>query len=320
VTALVPSFNHGKFLRQRIESIVNQTYKNVELIVIDDRSEDHSDEVITSLLAEHEFTYIRNARNSGTPFAAWGKVLSMATGEYIWVCESDDFAEPHFLETAVASLTATEGSVLFYCNSHVVDDTGQRVDNTLSYFHDIWKETRWDAAFAADGPQELVQFQLRGQIVPNMSSAVISTAAFRNAYRPFLKRLKLTGDWLFVGDVLAQGRVVYNPDFLSNFRRHEVTSRVRVKSARSQAEFILTKYLLFRDAKRPVKEFVPLMANDAIRFLHEPASFKDVLTALLRVSWLTTFKCAALLGMSVLLNREYPTKFFERYERVKGTS
>jgi len=320
VTALVPSFNHGKFLRQRIESIVNQTYKNVELIVIDDRSEDHSDEVITSLLAEHEFTYIRNARNSGTPFAAWGKVLSMATGEYIWVCESDDFAEPHFLETAVASLTATEGAVLFYCNSHVVDDTGQRVDNTLSYFHDIWKETRWDAAFAADGPQELVQFQLRGQIVPNMSSAVISTAAFRNAYRPFLKRLKLTGDWLFVGDVLAQGRVVYNPDFLSNFRRHEVTSRVRVKSARSQAEFILTKYLLFRDAKRPVKEFVPLMANDAIRFLHEPASFKDVLTALLRVSWLTTFKCAALLGMSVLLNREYPTKFFERYERVKGTS
>lgn len=320
VTALVPSFNHGRYLRQRIESIVNQTYKNVELIVIDDRSEDNSDEVITSLQAEHQFTYIRNARNSGTPFAAWGKVLSMATGEYIWVCESDDFAEPKFLETAVAALTAAQGSVLFYCNSHVVDDAGQRVDNTISYFHDIWKETRWDAAFAADGPQELVQFQLRGQIVPNMSSAVISTAAFRNAYRPFLKRLKLTGDWLFVGDVLAQGRVVYNPDSLSNFRRHEVTSRVRVKSARSQAEFILTKYLLFRDAGRPVKEFVPLMANDAIRFLYEPASFKEVLSALLRVSWLTTFKCAALLGMSVLLNREYPTKFFERYERVKGTS
>jgi hypothetical protein len=62
------------------------------------------------------------------------------------------------------------------------------------------------------------------------------------------------------------------------------------------------------------------MANDAIRFLYEPASYKEVLRALLAVSWLTTFKCAALLGMSVLLNREYPTKFFARYASVKGTS
>ena len=45
VTALIPSYNHGRFLRQRIESVLRQAYKNIELIVIDDCSDDDSDAV-----------------------------------------------------------------------------------------------------------------------------------------------------------------------------------------------------------------------------------------------------------------------------------
>ena len=317
VSVLVPSYNHGRYIRERIESILNQTYNHIELIVIDDCSDDDSHTVISELQARHGFRYLHNERNSGTPFAAWERICTLASGDYIWVCESDDVAEPSFVETAVASLMAEPQAVMFYSSSFIINEVSQVIGHTDSYFHDIWKESRWDADFSAVGLDELLKFQLRGQIVPNMSSALFTAGAFRAAFTPFLKRLRLTGDWLFVGDVLKQGRVVFKHQALSRFRKHEVTSRVRVKSARSQAEFMLTKYRLFRASGQPVSAFATLMGSDVIRFLYEPASWLDVGKALLQVSWLDTIKLIGLLLASVSKNTSYINKFKDRYRHAK---
>ena len=317
VTALVPSYNHGRYIRERIESILEQTYPEVELIVIDDASEDDSDQVIRDLQAKYGFKYIRNSRNSGTPFAAWERICALAKGDYIWVCESDDVAEPEFLKSAVSRLRAKSDAVMFYSSSLIINEASEPIGHTDSYFHDIWKETRWDKDFAADGPEELMKFQIRGQTVPNMSSALFTSSAFRKAFTPFLKRLRLTGDWLFVGDILKQGRVEFSHAALSRFRKHEITSRVRVKSARSQAEFILTKYHLYRSTGQPTAAFAPLMGSDVIRFLYEPASWIDVGKALLQVSWLDTIKLGGLLLVSTSSNAAYISKFKERYKHAK---
>lgn len=317
VTALVPSYNHGRFIKQRIESILQQTYQNVELIVIDDCSKDESDAVITSLQAQHGFNYIRNEQNSGTPFAAWESVLALATGDYIWVCESDDFAEPEFLQTAVSALENDRSTVLFYCHSWVVDMAGQRIDHTQSYFHQYWKNARWDSEFVADGHEELVNFQLRGQTVPNMSSALISTKAFRGAYTPYLKNFKLTGDWIFIGDVLRYGNVLFSNLALNNFRRHEETARVRVNGAAEKAEFILTIYYLFRKANRPVGEFVRVIAPTLVGVMLGPEKKGNVLKRLFEISWRDTVCCVLLLAASMPLNLEYFGKTLARKANVK---
>jgi hypothetical protein len=150
-----------------------------------------------------------------------------------------------------------------------------------------------------------------------MSSALFTAKAFRTAFTPFLKRLRLTGDWLFVGDVIKQGKIVFKHTALSRFRKHEVTSRVRVKSARSQAEFMLTKYHLFRSSGQPVTAFASLMGSDIIRFLYEPASWLDVGKALLQVSWLDTIKLGGLILVSTSKNTAYISKFKERYRHAK---
>ena len=318
VTALVPSYNHGNYIRERIESIVNQSYPNIELIVIDDRSGDDSHEIISKLQNKYKFQYLRNDRNSGTPFAAWERICTLATGEYIWVCESDDVAEPNFIEEAVASFDKVSDAVLFYSNSHIINESSVIVGHTDSSFHDIWKEYRWDRNFVADGRDELLQFQMRGQTVPNMSSALIKASAFRVAFTPFLKRLRLTGDWLFIGDVMKHGRVIFCRDALNRFRKHDVTSRVRVKSARSQAEFILTKHRMFRGSGQPASAFAPLMGSDVIRFLYEPASWCDVTKALLQISVVDTVKFAGLLILSTSRNRIFINKFKDRYKHAKG--
>jgi glycosyltransferase involved in cell wall biosynthesis len=320
VTAVVPSYRHGKFIAARIESIVGQSFSDLELIVIDDCSPDNSDEVIRGLQAKHGFTYHRNTRNSGTPFAAWERAAKLARGEFLWICESDDVAEPAFLETAVAALRERSDAAFFYCGSNVIDVQGQRVGHTDEYFHDIWKQTRWDQSFYAGGLQELADFQVRGQIVPNMSSALVRTSAFRTAYRPFLKRFKLTGDWLFIGWLLEQGGAVYENKTLSNFRRHEQTSRASVASARSQAEFILTKYLLFLASRRPTMELAKLLSTDAIRFLYEPARWHEVLRAMAAISPVLTARVAGHLGLSMLSNPIYLERFKSRHRMVKGGS
>ena len=317
VTALVPSYNHGRYIRERIESILNQTYTNIELIVIDDHSDDDSHTIISELQIQHGFQYLRNERNSGTPFAAWERICTLATGDYIWVCESDDVAEQTFVETAVASLAAEPSAVMFYSSSLIINEASETIGHTDSYFHDTWKETRWDADFIADGLTELLQFQMRGQTVPNMSSALFTASAFKAAFTPFIKRLRLTGDWLFVGDVMKQGKVVFNHTALSRFRKHEVTSRVRVKSARSQAEFVLTKYRLFRGSGQPISKFATLMGADVIRFLYEPASWFDVGKAFLQVSWLDTIRFMGALLISTSKNTAYISKFKDRFNHAK---
>jgi glycosyltransferase involved in cell wall biosynthesis len=317
VTVLVPSYNHGKFLKQRLESIFNQTHKSIELIVVDDGSSDDSGSIIRSFLSQHSFQYIRNSKNSGSPFAAWKKAVTIATGKYIWVCESDDYADPLFLEIAVAKMENQLGASLFYCDSWVNNDRGEKIGHTDDYFHEIWKESRWDQDFTSDGGQEMAKFQVLGQTVPNMSSALFSTEAFCQAYHSILKKFKLTGDWLFVGLAMRYGVVIYLKKTLNYFRKHENTARVRVNSARSQAEFILTKYILFLETKRPVSEFASVMSKDAVRFLFEPDDFRAVAMAMMKISLLHAVGCGVYLVVSLLTNRDYLKKFFVYRQSLK---
>ena len=317
VTVLVPSYNHGRFLRQRLESIAGQTYSNIELIVIDDCSQDDAAEVIQSFAKDHVLHYIRNAQNSGTPFSAWEQAVKLAAGEYIWICEDDDYADLNFLETAVGRMLKKPKAALFYCDSWIVNEEGGKIDHSDTYFHQTWMESRWDSGFCRSGISELKNYQMRGQTVPNMSSALISAKAFRNAYSPVLKKFRLTGDWLFIGWVMRYGQVIYCKQTLNYFRKHDNTSRVLTPSARSQAEYILTKYLLFSETGRPAREFSHIIRTDAVRFIHESAGLGELLKALFKISVPATLRCALVLMVSLGSNRKYLKKFFSRWRRYR---
>jgi glycosyltransferase involved in cell wall biosynthesis len=320
VTILVPSYNHGKYLKERIDSIYNQTFKSFELFVIDDRSDDNSNEVIINLQQKYGFKYFSNEVNSGTPFSAWEKISTLANGEFIWVCESDDVADKNFLSVAIEKFVKYPDAVLFYSNSHIIDENSLIVGNSSEYFRDIWKDQRWESDFIASGKEELRSYQLRGQIVPNMSSALIKTFAFKSAYTPFLKKLKLTGDWLFIGNVLLYGNVIFEKESLSKFRKHEITSRVRVQSARSQAEFMLTKFIMSRSINLDQKTFAEIMKSDITRFMYEPASWLDVLRALNSVSFEDTHNFLKILALAIKENSHMLNDFIFSYKHSREIS
>lgn len=99
VSVIIPNYNHSKFLKQRVDSVLNQTFRDFELIILDDCSEDNSRVIIEGYRNNPIVSHILyNNINCGSPFIQWAKGIQLARGEYVWIAESDDWAENSFLE------------------------------------------------------------------------------------------------------------------------------------------------------------------------------------------------------------------------------
>src|SRR3954470_8154701 len=102
ISVIVPNYNHSRYLKKRIESILNQTFQNFEIILLDDCSTDKSREIIEQYRNHPKVSHIIiNERNSGSTFRQWDKGLQYAKCDWIWIAESDDFSDKYFLSTMV---------------------------------------------------------------------------------------------------------------------------------------------------------------------------------------------------------------------------
>jgi len=85
VSVIIPNYNHARFLEQRIQSILNQTYQDFEILYLDDASTDDSNEVFAQFKDDRRIRSILNQTNSGSPFKQWNRGIKAATGDYIWI-------------------------------------------------------------------------------------------------------------------------------------------------------------------------------------------------------------------------------------------
>ena len=79
VSIIMPSYNTGKFIQETIDSVINQTYDNWELIIVDDCSSDNTDEIVKSI-KDGRIVYLKNKKNSGAAISR-NKALKMAKGK-----------------------------------------------------------------------------------------------------------------------------------------------------------------------------------------------------------------------------------------------
>ena len=101
VSVIVPNYNHAQFLPSRLDSILGQTFADFEVIYLDDASTDNSERVIAPFLEDRRIRVIRNTVNSGSAFKQWNRGVREARGEYVWIAEADDSAEPTLLSRLV---------------------------------------------------------------------------------------------------------------------------------------------------------------------------------------------------------------------------
>src|SRR6185437_16633828 len=121
VSVIVPNYNHALYLPKRMESILRQTYQDFELILLDDCSTDDSRAILSQYAGDARIRVEFNELNSGV-FKQWNKGVRLARGEYVWIAESDDYADERLLERLVSILDADPSVAFAYCRSWRVDE------------------------------------------------------------------------------------------------------------------------------------------------------------------------------------------------------
>jgi glycosyltransferase involved in cell wall biosynthesis len=223
VSVIVPNYNHEGFLRRRLESIYGQTYKNIEVILLDDASTDASRTVLDRYAAAHPHITRRlyNDRNSGGVFRQWAKGIRAATGDLVWIAESDDYCDAGFLEV-LTRFFADEAVLLAYARSAFVDRDGFPIrDDFEQYLADLPDPGRWHEPYVATAHDEVRTGLGIKNTIPNASGVVFR----RPPDMPLLDDsawlgMSVAGDWVFYLHVLRGGKIAYTTATTNYFRRY----------------------------------------------------------------------------------------------------
>jgi glycosyltransferase involved in cell wall biosynthesis len=229
VSVVVPNYNHARFLRQRIVSVLGQTYRDFEMILLDDCSTDESRSILSEYAVDARVRLEFNEKNSGSTFKQWNRGVRLARGEYVWIAESDDYAEAQFLEKLVARLDAEPDAVFCNCRSWRISSDGEIIELLDSWVADLDAQ-KWTVDHLADGREECRKYLVRRNTIPNASSVVFRKEVYERVGGAD-ERLVYCGDWkLWASMALTGGAIAYVGQPLNYYRWHEST--VRSKSER----------------------------------------------------------------------------------------
>lgn len=113
ISVIITNYNYGKYIHKAIESVLNQTYKNIELIVVDDHSNDESDKKIRQILKNNlEVKYVRNDKNEGVVFSR-NLGMKMSKGEFLCCLDADDYFNNDYIEINYNAISKYDADVIY---------------------------------------------------------------------------------------------------------------------------------------------------------------------------------------------------------------
>lgn len=270
VSVIVPNYNHQKYLKERIDSILNQDYNNYEIIILDDHSSDCSVDVINQYKDHPKVSHICiNEKNSGSTFIQWQKGINMSSGDYIWLAESDDKADPRLISTLIDGLQNHPSASIAFCNSYLIDSDGMIMNK------DIDKDDSCKAEYTFHTGQNFIEdMMVYGNRVHNASAAIFKKQASEKI-DTFYTSLKFCGDWIFWIELMRIGDVIWVHRKYNQFRQH--TQKISPKAISTGLDFHETqqvvKYLKERFNFSRIKTvsylghiFLRLVTSTAITF------------------------------------------------------
>lgn len=215
VSVVVPCYNHQNYVKDTIESIINQTYKNIELIVIDDGSKDNSVEIIQELANKYNFTFIHRA-NKGLS-ATLNEGIKLSKGKYSCVCASDDIYILDKIEKQVQFMESNSNYAMCYGKIIEFDETGYKKEKEIKNAKSGW-------IF-----EELLMFNL---IIP-----AVTTMIRKNVY----ETVGIYDESLFIEDydmwlrIADKYQIGFLEQYLACYRKHATNiSKQTLKMYESQ--------------------------------------------------------------------------------------
>ena len=229
VSIVVPNFNYARFLPECLESLLSQSYQNLEIIVVDDGSTDNSVEVLKRYSARIKYFVLENngvnhARNFG---------LRASGGEYVAFCDSDDWWEPNKIELQLQLLSANQDLSLVYCGINIID-----FENSTK----IYSEPKYRGQVG----REILRYPTRALVKLGASTALLRKS-FLDLYEiTWNDSLKLPSEDInFFNKIALKSEIDYVIGPLVNYRQHPYS-----RSKMSAREYVLGNRQSFCDFAR----------------------------------------------------------------------
>ena len=177
ISVVIPNYNYENFLLPRIYSILNQTEKIHELIILDDCSKDNSrkliDEIVEKIAPYIKVQKVYNQENSGCAFKQWKKGFALATGDYVWIAEADDCCDKTLLKNIIKPIKQDKNIYISYADTAFINAWDKIILPTIKPEIDIRKTNHWESDFVDNGLEEIKNYTFLNCIIANVSSCII---------------------------------------------------------------------------------------------------------------------------------------------------
>ncbi len=303
ISVIIPNYNHAKYLDQRIQSVLNQTYQNFEVIILDDKSTDNSAEVIEKYRNSPKISNIViNEDNSGSTFKQWHKGFKLAKGELIWIAESDDSCDRTLLERNVDNFLKDEKCVLSFACSIIMDENGVLHQKLQNIEKDV----------TLDGRDFNQQYMYCGCAVANASSALFKKDIAIKADTIYMQ-YKGGGDRVFWMEIAECGNVSIIKEPLNYFRKHNSNTTKKLYQdgtdyfeAKKTYDFIKSRYKIGRKESNRIYNYYIYLIKHVEHFN----------TAQIKKDLLNYWKPSLIITILVEL-RWYKTRIINKLSRIK---
>jgi glycosyltransferase involved in cell wall biosynthesis len=227
ISVAVPNYNYARHLPARLNTVFAQTHPVREVIVLDDASHDDSVKVInaSALQAGRRIRLVVNKRNAGSVFAQWRRAAEMAAGEFIWIAEADDEAEPEYLARMAALLMRDSRMALAFSDSRTMHADGSAQWPSYKDYYATVEQGALRETAIFPGRDFARRFMAVKNVLVNASAVVWRRAALLaalDACGKELPKFRMAGDWILYLTAMAakDARIGYEAQVLNIHRRH----------------------------------------------------------------------------------------------------
>lgn len=204
ISIIIPVYNAEKFLKRCLESVINQTYKNLEIICVDDGSKDNSSKIIEKIAKKDNRIILIKQKNQGVSIAR-NNAIEKSTGEYIMFLDSDDYMDKNMCEIMIKAINEYRVDVV-RCNYKRVYENGVKFNNK---YDNLPIGIKLNKEIIVN---EILPEFIKGNIKSYLWLLIIKAKIIKSKHIKFVPNIKMMQDKLFYVKLLQNIDSIYQID------------------------------------------------------------------------------------------------------------